>query len=146
MASPRDRGSGAPVGLPAGTLPKSGPWSALAAGCVGPAGAGAGLPVDCGARKRRRIAVATVMMSAGAEVSQHLVSLARGPLVAQRGDVDGRDDDPLARARRGLGQEAPIEVHHLAAAGPGVRGIALEARPLVRGHDVGHVLERAAAV
>src|SRR6266545_7234683 len=57
-----------------------------------------------------------------AQVREHLVALARRALVAERGDVDGRDHDALAGTGGGLGEQAAVEVHDLAPPGPGVRG------------------------
>src|SRR5947209_1698942 len=74
------------------------------------------------------------------------MAAARGALVPERGDVNGRDDDSLARPRTRLGEHAPVEVYDHAAARPGVRGVVLQARALVGGDDVGRVLNGAAAV
>ena len=82
----------------------------------------------------------------GAQVRQHVMAAARGALVAQRGDVDRRDDDPFAGAGRGFGEHAAVEVDHLTAAGPRVRRIVFQARALIRRDDVSDVLERAAAI
>ena len=52
----------------------------------------------------------------------------------------------VAGAGVGLGQDAAVVVHDHAAAGPGKRPVVLEARALVGGHDLRHVLQSAAAI
>ena len=76
-----------------------------------------------------------------AQVREHVVAAARGALVAQRGDVHGRDDDALARPRTRFGQHAPVEVHDLTAARPRVGRVVFEARALIGRDDVGRVLD-----
>ena len=58
----------------------------------------------------------------------------------------GADHDLLARAGVGLGQDAAVVVDDHAPARPGERRVVRQARPLVRGHDEGDVLQRPAAV
>ena len=77
----------------------------------------------------------------GPQVRQHVVPDPRLPLVAERRDVDRRDDDPFARSRRRVRQDAAVEVDDLRSAWPRVRRIVPQARALIRGHDVGDVLD-----
>ena len=51
------------------------------------------------------------------------MAAAHGALVAQGADVDRADDDLLARAGIGLGQDAAVEVDDHAAARPGERRV-----------------------
>ena len=80
------------------------------------------------------------------QVRQHMMTAPRLALVAQGADVDRRHDDPLARAWRRFRQHPPVEVHDLLPPGHENGRIVPKARPLVRGHDVRHVLDRPAAV
>ena len=67
-------------------------------------------------------------------------------LGAQGTEVDRSDDDALARAGRRLGEEAAVGVDDHRASGPREGRVVREGRALVRGHDEGVVLDRAAAV
>ena len=49
----------------------------------------------------------------GPKMRQHVMSLARFTLMTQRGNVDWRDDDPLARPRRRLREQPSVEVDDL---------------------------------
>ena len=96
---------------------------------------------------RGRIAVRRIhRVGLGAQVRQHVVSPPRLTFVTHGGDVDRRDDDPLAGPGRGFGEQAAVEVDDLTAARPRVRRIVPQAGALVGGDDVSGVLERAAAV
>src|SRR5437588_7109270 len=77
---------------------------------------------------------------------EHMMSATRSAFVPQRGNIDWRNDDSFTGTRRGLRQKPAIVINYMTAARPGIRGIVFQTRSLVRGHNVGDVLNCASAI
>src|SRR5262249_19054798 len=60
--------------------------------------------------------------------------------------VDCRDNNSLSRTWRGLSQDPPVIVHHHTSARPREGWVVLQARTLVRSHDVSQIFKCAATV
>src|SRR5207237_8121742 len=98
-------------------------------------------------RSERRISRRGIdRVGIGPEMREHVVAAALCPLVAERADINRRDNDPFAGTGTRFGEDPAVEINHLAAARPGVRRVVPQAGTLVRCNDGRGVLQRAATL
>src|SRR5262245_33126155 len=79
-------------------------------------------------------------------MSHHLMRPPDLALSPKHFEVDHRYNNSLSRTWRGLSQDPPVIVHHHTPARPRERWVVLQARTLIRSHNVGQILECAATV